>query len=182
MTEWPPHNGDNTPGPAATLCAAIRGDAHDAFYAAIKQIDNLNQNGGIFLRTAAQARNKLFMKELVSRGADIPYALDVISKEMSQIPRQRAYDEYDDDYIIRYKNKDDERRYKNLSEISTTLQQFQKHYTEHLAAIEVVKNQLRILEEIQALKQEIADLRDGTPLSKGALPPPASMRKPPPPQ
>ncbi len=179
MTQWPPHTGDIPPNPADTLFVAIRGDAHDAFYASIKNVKDLNQSDGLFLRTAAQMRNRLFMKELVSHGADIPYALDAVSREMAQIPRQHDYDDYGDDYTIRYNNREDEKRYRDLKMISETLQQFQKHYTTHLAPIEIVKNQLRILDEIEQLKREIAELRDGKPLGKGALPPPASMRKPP---
>lgn len=179
MTQWPPHTGDTPPNPADTLFVAIRGDAHDAFYASIKQVKDLNQGGGLFLRTAALMRNKLFMKELVSHGADIPYTLDAINREMSQIPRRRVYDDYDDDYSIHYNNRDDEKRYRDLSNITDTLQQFQKYYTEHLAPIEIVKNQLRILDEIEQLKRDIAELRDGKPLTKIALPPPANLRKPP---
>lgn len=180
MTQWPPHTGDTPPNPADTLFVAIRGDAHDAFYASIKQIKNLNQSGGLFLRTAALMRNQLFMKELVSHGADIAYTLEQVNSERAKIPRQRVYyDEYDEDYSIRYNSREDEQRYRDLSNISDTLQQFQKHYTEHLAPIEIVRNQLRILEEIEQMKREIAELRGGKPLSKGSLPAPANLRKPP---
>lgn len=181
MTEWPPHNGDIPPNPADTLFTAIRSNAHDAFYASIKQVKDLNQNGGLFLRMAALGRNNLFMKELVSHGADIPYTLEAVSREMAKIPRRHIHDDYDDDYTIHYNNRDDEKRYRDLSAISETLQKFQEHYTKHLAPIEIVKNQLRILDEIAQLKAEIAELRADKPLDKGALPPPASMRKPPPP-
>src|SRR6218665_462882 len=113
MTQWPPHTGDTPPNPADTLFVAIRGDAHDAFYASIKQVKDLNQNSGLFLRTAALVRNNLFMKELVSHGADIPYTLEAVSREMAQIPRHHVYDDYDDDYSIRYNNRDDEKSYRD---------------------------------------------------------------------
>lgn len=163
--------------PASRLLDAIANDNHAAFYQELKQIDDINMDQGALLFAAARAQNYLFMRELVTRGADIDYCISDIRNEMAKVPRKRYYDDYDECYYTRYPTPQDEKRYKELSDASDMLRKYQQHYIASIAPAEIAKNQQRLLDEIQALKNEIAELRDGKPLEKSALPAPGHLRK-----
>jgi hypothetical protein len=169
MQDWspsePPHQ---TPTAAQRLLAAIAVDDHAAFYAALPDArGDINSGKGQYLRAAAEQGNMLFMKELALAGADISYAAAEATRERSGIRRSTYWD--DDDIVTRFNSRADETRYNTLSAITSTLQDFQKTFTAHIAPAESLKMQERILAEIEALKQEITEMRDGKPLEKPAL-------------
>lgn len=170
MQDWPPENTrKDAPTPAMRLLAAIAVDDHAAFLSALPQITDLNADKGQFLRAAAEARNMLFMKELALAGADIPYATTEAERERGAIKQGSYWDDYIDEFVTQFNSAEDERRHQALGRTITTLQQFQKAYTAHIAPAESVKLQQKILAEIEALKHEIAEMRDGKPLEKPAL-------------
>lgn len=177
MAETPDNSSDQPPSAAARLMAALRGDDHAAFYKEIKTVDDINMDDGALLQAATRAQNKLFMRELITRGADVAYCMAGIYKEIQKIPRSRYYDEYHEEYVNRFQNREDEKHYKELNAAVDFLRQYQRYYNESVAPAEIAKNQHLLLEEIQSLKAEIAELRDGKPLEKTALPAPAHLRK-----
>lgn len=178
MHDWPPEDMRSSGRtPQEHLLAAIAADDHAAFYAALPDVrGDINKNKGQYLRAAADARNMLFMKELALAGADIGYASAEAERERSSIQKNSYWDDRREDFITRFENAAEEARYNKLGRTMATLQQFQQNFTAHIAPAETLKNQQRILEEIEALKQQITELRDGKPIEKGALHVPAALR------
>lgn len=173
MMDWPPeqpHLQDRSP--PEDLLRAIATDDHAAFFAALPAVrPDINSNKGQYLRAAADARNMLFMKELALAGADILYAASEAERERAAIKVHTYWDDERDDVVTKFDSAADRARHGALGRTVSTLQQFQKTYTEHIAPAESLKMQQRILEEIEALKREITEMRDGRPLDKPALRP-----------
>lgn len=173
MQDWPPSETQSQkPTTAQRLLAAIAVDDHAAFYAALPDArGDVNSGKGQFLRAAAETRNMLFMKELTLAGADISYAATEAARERSGIKKNTYWDDAREDVVTKFNSRADEVRYNTLGAIASTLNDFQKSFTAHIAPAESLKMQERILAEIEALKQEITEMRDGKPLEKPALRP-----------
>ena len=183
MQDWPPQEmrqdtRKDAPTPALRLLAAIAVDDHAAFQAALPEIADLNADKGQFLRAAADARNMLFMKELALAGADIPYATAEAERERGAIRQDSYWDDYIHDFVTQFSSTADKRRHQTLGHTISTLQQFQKTYTAHIAPAESLKLQQRILAEIETLTHEITEMRDGKPLEKPALRPRSAKNTP----
>lgn len=180
MQDWPPETQSPQPTTAQRLLAAIAVDDHAAFYAVLPDArSDINSGKGQFLRAAAEAGNMLLMKELTLAGADISYAAAEADRERSTIRKKTYWDDETDDIVTRFNSRDDEARYNRLGQTVSTLLQFQKNYTQHIAPAEALKLQERILAEIEALKLEITEMRDGKPLEKPALRPHSAKNIPP---
>jgi len=176
MQNWPPsETRGQTPATAQHMLAAIAADDHAAFYAVLPDVrGDINSGKGQFLRAAADAGNMLFMKELTLAGADIAYAAAEATRERSLIRKTTYWDDETENIVTKFNSRNDEARHNRLAQTTTTLQQFQKTYTQQIAPAESLKLQQRILDEIEALKLEITEMRDGRPLDKPALRPQAA--------
>lgn len=178
MLDWPPEDMRHTGRTQQEhMLAAIAADDHRMFYAALPAVaDDLNKNKGQYLRAAAEVRNMLFMKELTLAGADIPYATAETERERNAIQKNTYWDDDIEDVVTKFKNPADEARYKTLSHTIATLNTFQQTYTQHIAPDEMLKTQQRILKELEELKRDVTELRDGKPLEKGLFAAPAALR------
>lgn len=170
MQNWPPDNTPQKPdSPADRLLRAIALDDHATFYTTLRDIDDLNADKGAFLRAAAEARNMLFMKELAVGGADIQYCLAETQTLRGNIKIINEWDDYDEEYITRFESAEDRRRHAQLGDTINVLQKFQETFTKHIAPAETLRLQQQIWADLQALKQDITEIRDGKPLDKNAL-------------
>lgn len=178
MLDWPPEDMRHTGRtPHEYMLAAIAADDHRTFYAALDAVrGDINAHKGAYLRAAADARNMLFLKELTLAGADIPYATAETERERNAIQKNTYWDDDIEDVVTRFANPADEARYKTLSQGISTLNSFQQTYTQHIAPDEMLKTQQRILKELEELKRDVTELRDGKPLEKGLFAAPAALR------
>lgn len=179
MTQWPPRaSAASAPNADKLLIAAIRADDHAGFYAALKAVADVNAQDGIFLQTAAEVNNQLFMKELMLAGADIDYAHNKAYAQMAPIKYEYKSSGamYDMGHRV-FKNAGDEAKYMHFQRITERLHNYRNHFVEKVKPIETVRFQKTIMAELEALRRELTELREGKPLDKKPLSPPAGMSR-----
>lgn len=162
------------------LAGAIKVNDTGMFERALRARADVNCENGLPLQLAAQAENALFLRRLVTAGADIPYAVAALKKEQAAIPRKerKHYDSYS--YYTRttytYKSKEEKQRWEQISAAIKTLGAYAKTYVTEALPLESVRVQHQTLIELQELKSEILTALHGKALSKKKLPPPAPGR------
>lgn len=157
----------------ALLMGAITTSDTAMFERAVREKADVNFNGGLPLRTAAQNDNKLFLRLLVTQGADITHAVTELGKEQATISRKKNYDSYYERTTYTYKNKEDERRYKQLANTSKILSDYEKTYLTNIAPVEAARLQKQVLDELRALREEITTAIHGKAIDKPKLAAPA---------
>lgn len=158
------------------LLRAIAQDDHAAFQSALAATQDVNMHGGVALHVAAAYQNPLMMRLLVAAGADIAYAVKSLGEQQQAIARTKYYDDYHEAYMYKYRSKEEEKHYKELGTVSSTLENFAKKYREELAAMENIRLQNAILGELRALRQEIHAAFNDSPLHKKQLSAPAHKK------
>ncbi len=159
------------------LGAITSGDAV-MFEQAAREKADVNFDGGKPLQIAAQEKSPLFMRLLVTRGADISHAVSNLEKEQAGISRkQKTRNDYYDTVYYVYKSKDEERRWKQISAAVKTLGEFEKTYLAKIAPLETVRLQQQVLDELRDLKQEITEALHGKPVGKPKLSAPSTPQK-----
>ena len=159
------------------LGAITAGDAA-MFEQAAREKADVNFDGGKPLQIAAQEKSPLFMRLLVTRGADVAHAVSHLEKEQAGIWRkQKERDDYYSTVYWAYKSKDDERRYKQISAAVKTLNEYEKTYIEKVAPMEAVRLQQQVLDELRGLRQEITEALHGRPVNKPKLAAPSAPQR-----
>ncbi|MES2907109.1 MAG: hypothetical protein V4691_08850 [Pseudomonadota bacterium] len=151
------------------LLGAIAANDDAMFDKAIKDGANVNADNGKPLEHAAVAKNNLFLRKLLTRGADVSYAVNALETEQGAIPRKERYDDYYERRTYTYKSKEAERRYKQINAIVKTLNEYEKFYLENVAPIETVRLQQQILDNVQQLNNNVNDALHGKPVIKPKL-------------
>lgn len=151
------------------LLGAIAANDDAMFDKAIKDGANVNADNGKPLEHAATAKNNLFLRKLLTRGADVSYAVAALETEQGAIPRKERYDDYYERRSYTYKSKEAERRYKQINAIIKTLNEYEKFYLENVAPIETVRLQQLILDNVQQLNGNVDAALNGRPVIKPKL-------------
>lgn len=151
------------------LLGAIAANDDAMFDKAIKGGANVNADNGKPLEHAAIAKNNLFLRKLLTRGADVSYAVAALETEQGAIPRKERYDDYYERRTYTYKSKEAERRYKQINAIVKTLKEYEKFYLENVAPIETVRLQQQILDHVQQLNGNVDAALNGKPVIKPKL-------------
>lgn len=151
------------------LLGAIAANDDTMFDKAIRDGANVNADNGKPLEHAAAAKNNLFLRKLLTRGADVAYAIAALETERNAIPRKEHYDDYYERRSYTYKSKEAERRYKQINTIVKTLNEYEKFYLEKVAPIEAVRLQQQILDNVQQLNSNVNDALHGKPVLKPKL-------------
>lgn len=151
------------------LLGAIAANDDAMFDKAIKDGANVNADNGKPLEHAATVKNNLFLRKLLTRGADVSYAVAALEAEQGAIPRKERYDDYYERRTYTYKSKEAERRYKQINAIVKTLNEYEKFYLENVAPIEAVRLQQLILDNVQQLNNNVNDALHGKPVIKPKL-------------
>ena len=151
------------------LLGAIAANDDTMFDKAISDGANVNADNGKPLEHAAIAKNNLFLRKLLTRGADIAYATAALEAEQGAIPRKERYDDYYERRTYTYKSKEAERRYKQINAIVKTLNEYEKFYLENVAPIETVRLQQQILDHVQQLNGNVDTALNGKPVVKPKL-------------
>ena len=151
------------------LLGAIAANDDAMFDKAIKDGANVNADNGKPLEHAAIAKNNLFLRKLLTRGADVSYAVAALETEQGAIPRKERYDDYYERRTYTYKSKEAERRYKQINAIVKTLKEYEKFYLENVAPIETVRLQQQILDHVQQLNGNVDTALNGKPVIKPKL-------------
>ncbi len=151
------------------LLGAIAANDDTMFDKAIKNGANVNADNGKPLEHAATAKNNLFLRKLLTRGADVSYAIDALEAEQKAIPRKERYDDYYERHSYTYKSKDAERRYKAISAIVKALKEYEKIYLEKVAPIEAVRLQQQVLDNVEQLKRSVDEALHGKTVYKPKL-------------
>ncbi|HYD17452.1 MAG TPA: hypothetical protein VEF76_03110 [Patescibacteria group bacterium] len=135
------------------LLGAIAANDPRMFEQAIGEGADVNANGGRPLAQAAQEKNFLFMRKLLTRGADIETAIATLETEQGGITRKKNYDDYWDRTTYTYKSKADERRYKQITVTMKTIRDYEKLYLEKIAPLEAVRLQQEIADDIAVVRR-----------------------------
>lgn len=151
------------------LLGAIAANDDGMFDKAIKDGANVNADNGKPLEHAATVKNNLFLRKLLTRGADVSYAVAALETEQGAIPRKERYDDYYERRTYTYKSKEAERRYKQINAIVKTLHEYEKFYLENVAPIEAVRLQQQILDHVQQLNGNVDTALNGKPVVKPKL-------------
>lgn len=151
------------------LLGAIAANDDAMFDKAIRCGANVNADNGKPLEHAAIAKNNLFLRKLLTRGADVSYAVAALEAEQGAIPRKERYDDYYERRTYTYKSKEAERRYKQINAIVKTLHEYEKFYLENVAPIEAVRLQQQILDHVQQLNGNVDAALNGKPVYKPKL-------------
>lgn len=163
------------------LLGAIETEDTGMFERALRKNADVNFGGGKPLELAAQKESRLFLRRLVTAGADISHALARLNAEQSAIPRkaQRRYDGYGYDYrtTYKYQSKEDQQRWKDLGNTVKKLKDYEKEYLKEALPVESLRLQHETLRELRELKDEILTAIHGRPLAKQKLPPPKPPAK-----
>ena len=151
------------------LLGAISNNDADMFAAALKNNADVNYDGGKPLQRAMENKNFLFLRQLVTHGADIAHAVAALEDEQSGITRKARYDDYYNRTTYTYKNKDEEKRYKQISSTVKALKEYEQTYLEKIAPVEAVQLQQKTLDELRELKSEIMEALHGKAVDKPRL-------------
>lgn len=158
------------------LLGAIEVEDTGMFERALRKRADVNFGGGKPLELAAQKESSLFLRRLVTAGADISHAVARLNAEQSAIPRKvkKHYDSYSYGYrtTYKYQSKEDEARWKALGATVKKLKDYEKEYLKEALPVETLRLQHETLRELQELKDEILGAIHGRPLVKNKLPPP----------
>lgn len=158
------------------LLGAIEVDDTAMFERALRQRADVNTGGGRPLELAAQKESRLFLRRLVTAGADISHTVSRLNAEQSAIPRKarKQYDSYGYHYrtTYKYESKEDEARWKEIGNIVKKLKDYEKEYLKEALPLETLRLQHETLRELQELKGEILTAIHGRPLAKKKLSPP----------
>lgn len=151
------------------LSAIDSGDKY-VFDRALEAGADVNYARGQPLQRAAGTRNFLFMKELIIRGADAADAIGSMETEQSGIQRRQKKDQWGD-YTGRYtyKSRQDEDRWKQLGASIKTLKDYQKTFIADVMPLESLRLQHETLQELRALKRDVAEAIHGKPMNKPRL-------------
>lgn len=157
------------------LGAIAAGDAQ-LFEQAAREKADVNFDGGRPLQLAAEKKDFLFLRLLLTRGADVSHAVASLQAEQAGIKRKRHFDDYD--YTTRYtfKNKAEEQRWKQIAAAVKTLGDYEKTYRDTIAPLEAVRLQQQMLDELRAVKDDITLALHGRPLQKAKLPAPRTAQ------
>lgn len=155
----------------ALLLGAIASSDASVFDQAARAGADVNFDNGQPLRLAAQNNNQLMLRLLVTRGADIAHAKAALKDEQSGIQRKQKYRDpyYETGVYYTYKNKDEERRWKQANASLKVLEEYEKVYLEKIAPLEAVRLQQQTLDEMRALREEITTALHGRKLPKPRL-------------
>lgn len=155
----------------ALLLGAIESSDANVFDQAARAGADVNFDNGQPLRLAAQNNNQLMLRLLVTRGADIAHAKAALRVEQAGISRKQKYRDpyYQTGAYYTYKNKDEERRWKQANASLKVLEEYEKVYLEKIAPLESVRLQQQILDEMRGLRDEITTALHGKPLPKPKL-------------
>jgi len=156
--------------------SAIDNDDTVIFQKAIDGGADVNYANGQPLQRAAMARNFLFLKELMVRGADVNYATEAMKREQNNIPRRRKTNDWGEPTGYTYRNKDEKARYTDLTAAIKTLDDYQKKFINDVMPMESLRLQHETLKEIRALRNEITTALHGKALDKKRLPAPKPPR------
>ncbi len=151
------------------LLGAIAANDDTMFDKAVKDGANVNADNGKPLEHAATAKNNLFLRKLLTRGADVSYAVAALEAEQGAIPRKERYDDYYERRTYTYKSKEAERRYKQINTIVKTLNEYEKFYLEKVAPIEAVRLQQQVLDNVTQLNRNVDEALHGKAVYKPKL-------------
>jgi len=150
------------------LSAIASGDKY-SFDRALEAGADVNYAGGKPLAGAAAQRNFIFMKELVVRGASFEGAIATLETEQSGIHRRERTNNWGERTGYSYKNKEEERRWKALNAQLRTLKDYQKTFVSEVLPLEALRLQHETLQEVRALRKDVAEALHGKPIVKPKL-------------
>jgi len=161
---------------------------NDIFIAAIKTGDkytfdraldagaDVNYAAGAPLQQAAAARNYIFLRELMTRGASAEGAIAQLENAQSGIYRKPRLDEWGDRTgRFSYKNKEDEHRWSEISAQVKVLKDYQKVFISDVMPLETLRLQHETLQELRALRREVTEAIHGKPMQKPKLKGPGNI-------
>ncbi|MDF3025603.1 MAG: hypothetical protein K0R10_2964 [Alphaproteobacteria bacterium] len=151
------------------LLGAIAANDDTMFDKAIRDGANVNADNGKPLEHAATVNNTLFLRKLLTRGADVSYAVAALEAEQKAIPRKERYDDYYERRTYTYKSKEAERRYKQINAIVKNLNEYEKFYLEKVAPIEAVRLQQQVLDNVAQLNRNVDEALHGKAVYKPKL-------------